>query len=57
MAKPTLLTSPHWTLFYFTIVVLQFLRKIFTYLVRFWYLVLLVMLITIAPRFVEGQHK
>jgi len=56
MTKPTLFTSPHRTLYFFTIIIFQFLKKIEAYLLKFWYVATIVLAITVAPRFVEGQH-
>jgi hypothetical protein len=56
MAKPTLFTSPHKTLYYFTIIVLQFVKNTFAHLIRYWYLVVFLLAITVAPRFIEGDH-
>lgn len=56
-SKPTLLTHPFTTLYYFGIVVLHFLRDTLKWLLGIWYVVLLVVLVTVAPRFVDGSHK
>ena len=57
MTHPTLFTHPIKTLYYFSIVVLHFLRDALKYILRRWYLVVLLLSFTVVPRYVEGTHQ
>ena len=53
-SNPTLFTHPFVTLYYFAIVVLHFLKDALKWLARVWYVVVIILLIAVAPRFIDG---
>lgn len=54
--KPTLFTAPFKTLYIFGLVTLNFLIQALTMLLKLWYLVALLALVLIVPRFLPGEH-
>lgn len=54
--NPTLFTSPIKTLYYLSIVISQFLKNVLLYLLQRWYIVLILAMIILLPRFIVGPH-